>query len=82
MLIPKVLQFMDKPLTKSMIALLKEVEKRELFNEEPCFATASKSVPPLIARKFLTTKDYKRGDKNLTCLYLTQQGRDYLKTHG
>jgi len=71
---------MDKPLTESMLALLEDVERRELFDEEPCFVSASQCAAPLIAKKFLTTGVYKRGGKSLMCLYLTQLGRDYLKT--
>ena len=68
-----------KPLTKPMLELLMECHERELMKLTPCEAT-DRGAKGLIARRLITTEFFKdENGKRYLGVYVTNEGRNYLR---
>ena len=68
-----------RPLTATMIELLKESLQREIEKKPPLDTYYTRSTKGLFARGLICMEEYNLNGKILMRFYITNKGRNYLK---
>lgn len=72
--------YSKRPPTEEMIRKLRKCLEREETENRPCLAEEMKSsMPGLYKRGLITTKMEQFGNKRLLCIYVTEEGRNFLR---
>lgn len=77
------MNYSKRPPTEDMIRKLKNCLEREVEGDRPFLAEEMKSsMPGLYKRGLIDTKMQIVGNKRLLCIYVSHEGKEFLKQFG